>query len=114
LIASVIIFILLNIDEILVTLNIWSLGISILAIVLLLYWLRSRFRLAYGIAEFVFGFVGAIYTVFLYNFDLHLLETVSFAKIVGGLCVMVRGLDNISKGIQGTEFEPLWHWLFND
>lgn len=79
--------------------------------VLLFYWFKSRFRLVYGMAEFAFGFV-CLYTFFIYNFDLHILETVNLVKVLGSFCVMVRGLENISEGIKGTEFELLWQRIF--
>lgn len=64
LVASIVILVSLNINEIISTFNVWSLEISILVFGLLFYWFKSRFRLVYGIAEFAFGFV-CLYTFFI-------------------------------------------------
>lgn len=48
----------------------------------------------------------------------HLLKSenqfLEIAKVVDGLYVMVRGLDNIGKGLAGTTYESKWKKVFRD
>lgn len=76
-----------------------------------LYWYRERFRLSYGIFEFIVGVIMTYY-IFFPNFDYSKLGPVEAIQILGGLYVMVRGLDNVGKGTEGTRIEQLWKKLF--
>ncbi|GKQ75932.1 hypothetical protein KAM447_24400 [Aeromonas caviae] len=58
-----------------------------------LYWYRERFRLSYGIFEFIVGVIMTYY-IFFPNFDYSKLGPVEAIQILGGLYVMVRGLNN--------------------
>ncbi|WP_332302906.1 PIN domain-containing protein [Rhizobium sp. GR12] len=84
-------------------------GIPVLGV--LLFWLRERFRLTYGIAEFAFGVFGAI-AVFLPNFDYSALDQKSALQIAGSLYVIVRGMDNVGKGLEGTRWNGFWKSVF--
>ena len=35
-------------------------------------------------------------------------------QILGGLYIMVRGMDNIGNALKGTRFYPLWTKLFGE
>ena len=64
--------------------------------------------------EFLVGVMMA-YFVFLPSFDLKTLGVIQGLQILGGLYVMVRGLDNVGQGIEeGTRLETLWNRLFEE
>lgn len=71
------------------------------------YMWRQRFRLSYGCCETMVGLYityGAAGNVF----NMSTLIMTNWLQIVAGLYVVVRGLDNVGKGMQGTRFEPYW------
>ena len=75
------------------------------------YWWRQRMRLSYGFSETGVGMVltyGATTTVV----SASTLTMPSILQVTAGLYVVVRGLDNIGKGCQGTRAEPYWTKLF--
>ena len=81
------------------------------AVGIVVFWLRNRFRMTYGCVE---SGIGA-YTAKL-SATPALLDPVKgefeFLKLVGGLYVVVRGMDNIDKGIDGHPWEVHWRKLF--
>ena len=77
-----------------------------------LYWYREHYRLSYGFFEFAAGLVMA-YTVVFPDFDYSSLSVIKAIQILAGLYVMVRGLDNIGKSVEGTRLEQLWKKIFN-
>lgn len=95
------------------TLSVWGTILALLATGVFFYWYRQRSRLSYGILEFFFGAVAAVWP-FWPHFTYVSLGVFSTVQIVGGLYVMVRGLDNIGKGVEGTRFENQWRWMFKD
>ena len=52
-----------------------------------------------------------IVRVFYPSFNYGNLQIVDFLQIVGGLYIMVRGLDNIGVGSKGTKIERFWEKL---
>lgn len=52
------------------------------------------------------------YYVFFPNFDYSKLGAVEVIQVLGGLYVMVRGLDNVGKGTEGTRLEQFWKKIF--
>lgn len=84
-------------------------GIPLLGIGL--FWIRERYRLSYGIAEFAFGIFGAI-AAFWPDFDYSTLDQKLSLQAAGSLYVMVRGMDNIGKGLEGTRWEGTWKRAF--
>jgi len=84
--------------------NIWGTTALLFICGFVLYYVRARWRLVYGIVEFVFAFVSAA-GVFWPSFDYKLLHATDYIKVVGGLYIMVRGLDNVQKGLKGTFLE---------
>lgn len=81
------------------------------------YWVRSNIRIGYAIAEFSFGFYSCYVTLIplLSDFKIELLsELTVIIPLVGGIYVMVRGLDNFSQGIKGTLIEGPWRKIFRD
>ena len=87
------------------TINIWGTILLILLCGILLFILREKQRLIYGIFEF---FIGALIIVMLFqakNFNLSEMNlNIEFGiKVLGGLYIMVRGQDNILKAIGDTK-----------
>lgn len=106
-------FVAANINALGNTINIWG-TIALIPIVgVSLYWFRSRNRLAYGIAEVLFGLMTGL-RVFIPNFDYSQLDSTGLIQVAGSLYIMVRGLDNIGKGVVGTRFEVTWKRLFRE
>ena len=89
------------------TLHVWGPLVALLLLGPLIYAVRSRFRAWYGITEFLVGLVTAA-RVFWPNFDVTTIDAESVFKILGGIYIMVRGLDNIGKAVEGTPFERVW------
>lgn len=94
------------------TISVWGTVVALPLLGIFLFWYRQRFRLSYGVFEFIVG-VMMTYYVFFPNFSYVALSVVEGIQILGGLYVMVRGLDNVSKGVEGTRLEPLWKKLFS-
>lgn len=95
------------------TLSVWGTILLLFAAGVFLYGYRQRQRLSYGVFEFLFGLFAAA-SVFFPNFNYTNLGLFNTVQIVGGLYVMVRGLDNVGKGIEGTRFESGWRRIFKN
>ncbi|MCF5894037.1 PIN domain-containing protein [Aeromonas veronii] len=100
-----------NIQYLITTISIWGTLIALPVLGIGLYWYRERFRLSYGVFEFIVGVIMTYY-IFFPNFDYSKIGPVEAIQILGGLYVMVRGLDNVGKGTEGTRLEQLWKKLF--
>lgn len=95
----------------------WGGVILLLLLPPVFYWFRSRWRIGYALLEFFVGFLAGYSTLgpFLDPLQLHrIYELANLLPLLGGIYIMVRGLDNFSKGIQGTVIEPKWNALFNE
>jgi rRNA maturation endonuclease Nob1 len=99
-----------KIEYLISTISVWGTLVALPPLGVLLFWCRERFRFSYGIFEFFVGMMIA-YRVFFPNFNYSQVGAVDAIQILGGLYVMVRGLDNIGKGLEGTRFEPFWRRL---
>ncbi len=76
-----------------------------------LFWMRAKFRLTYGISEFFIGVIMTSRVVFP-QFNIASIQAVTVLQFLGGLYVMVRGLDNVEKGLKGTRLQPRWdNWF---
>jgi ABC-type proline/glycine betaine transport system permease subunit len=102
-----------NSQRIIATANVWGTCSSLLIMGLMLYWIRSRWRLTYGFFEYLIGALGSM-AVFWPDFDYAQLTTLRSIQVVGGLYVMVRGLDNIGKGLESTRWAGLWRRAFGE
>lgn len=100
-----------NIDLLVSTITVWGTMVGLPVLGLALFWYRENFRLSYGAFEFCVGVIMSYY-VFFPSFSYSGLGVTDGIQILGGLYVMVRGLDNIGKGIAGTRLESLWQKLF--
>lgn len=75
------------------------------------YTLRSHKPLSYGLAEIAVG----LFTsgqLLLPGSPISSYGPVQFLQIVGGIYIVVRGLDNLSKGLKGRRAETIWKLLF--
>jgi hypothetical protein len=93
-----------SINFIISTITVPSLGIG-------LFWLRSRKRFYYGIAELIFGVFIPLNTLYP-SFNLANANSAEIIKIVGGLYIIVRAMDNIGKGLTGSEYKRIWNKFF--
>ena len=103
------------IEQIVATLNIWGTIAIIPLMGIIFFYIRALWRLFYGVTEFLVGIFTAL-LIFLPSFDYNTLTSKPFyfLQILGGLYIMVRGLDNIGKGLRATKFEKLWRQIFGN
>jgi rRNA-processing protein FCF1 len=100
-----------NLSYLTSTVSVWGTVITLMLIGIGLFWYRQHFRLSYGVAEFIVGVMMASYPFFP-DFNYSALDVVQSIQILGGLYVMVRGLDNVGKGLEGTRLQGLWDRWF--
>jgi PIN domain nuclease of toxin-antitoxin system len=100
-----------NIEVLVSTITIWGTMLGLPVLGLMLFWYREKFRLSYGSFELCVGIIMSYY-VFFPTFSYSGVGLKEGIQILGGLYVMVRGLDNIGKGVIGTRFEALWSKVF--
>lgn len=100
-----------NINLLVSTITVWGTMIGLPILGFLLFWYREKYRLSYGAFEFCVGVIMSYY-VFFPNFSYAGLGVTEGIQVLGGLYVMVRGLDNIGKGVAGTRLESIWKKLF--
>lgn len=74
----------------------------------ILYWFRQRYRTSYGMVETL---VGAWISVNAFPLN-STLDIAAGLQVLGGLYVVVRGLDNVGNGLKGTRYEPNWRRIF--
>ncbi len=93
------------------TISVWGTIAALLLLGIGLFWYRQQYRLSYGVFEFIAGVIMSIY-VFFPKFDYSNLGFSLGLQVLAGLYVMVRGLDNIGTGLQGTKLEAAWNRVF--
>lgn len=74
----------------------------------ILFWFRQRYRTSYGLLETL---VGAWISANAFPLQSSL-DVASGLQVLGGLYVVVRGLDNVGNGLKGSRYEPMWHRIF--
>lgn len=99
------IYIYKNIGLIYSSINIWGTIILTLLSGIMLFIFREKYRLSYGVLEFLVGVFSIIIVFKSQNFNF---EKIDFnndlnLKLLGGLYIMVRGQDNIMKSIKETK-----------
>ncbi len=95
-----------NIDLIIASTNVWGAISLIILLSFILYIIREKWRLPYGFLEFSVG-VFSIIVIFYpsrFNFDEIPFDSNLFIKIIGGLYIMVRGIDNVMIALKDTRF----------
>ncbi|EFA2316920.1 PIN domain-containing protein [Escherichia coli] len=100
-----------NIEVLVSTITVWGTMMGLPVLGLILFWYRENFRLSYGVFECCIGVIMSYYVLFP-TFDYSSLGVKEGIQILGGLYAMVRGLDNIGKGVIGTRLETLWLKVF--
>jgi len=76
----------------------------------LLFMLRSRFHLAYGLIEVTVGYIAAAYAIFSPSKSDN--TTLTILQLLGGLYIIVRGMDNIEKATDKSAFNARWTRFF--
>ncbi len=100
-----------NFELLVSTITVWGAMVVFPVMGFFLFWCREKFRLSYGAFEFCVGVIMSYYVLFP-TFNYSGLGMAEGIQILGGLYVMVRGLDNIGKGVLGTRMEILWKRIF--
>ena len=85
-------------------------GIGILALGFFLYFFRCRWQYSYGFVELVVGFLATIYVIGQMAGAVSGRFMVGFA-VAASLYVIVRGLDNMHKGMNPKDKEN-WERFF--
>jgi len=93
------------------TISVWGTISALLMCGIGLFWYRQNYRLSYGVFEFLVGVIMAIYAFFP-KFDYSTIGIAHGLQVIAGLYVMVRGLDNVGTGLQGTKLESYWNRMF--
>lgn len=115
-ILTVIVILIYNYFELIFkTLNVWGTIFIISISGFAFFYIRAKWRLFYGVTEFLVGIFTAL-ILFIPSFDYNLItaKPFSFLQILGGVYIMVRGLDNIGKGFRATKFEKFWCNVFGE
>jgi len=94
-----------NISTVIASINVWGTIIVTLVLGVILFILREKQRLAYGIFEFSIGVLSIIILFYGSHFDY---SEINFSmdfnlKIAAGLYIMVRGQDNMVKAIKDSK-----------
>lgn len=79
-----------------------------LVIAVLLYRFRGIRPVLYGILEILAGLLSMFVAITNINGD----SLATFVTFVGGMYVIIRGLDNIDRGLQSRYFREYWGILF--
>jgi hypothetical protein len=78
------------------------------------YWIRGRYPMVYGATEVVVGVVGAVNALArsdITSIKVDVDPTV-IIQFLGGVYIIVRGLDNFGKGVRATSLEAPWKRVF--
>lgn len=76
------------------------------------YGWRERFRLTYGVTEASVGAIASYYGFEASSFHYDAMTTAQWLQALGGIYIIVRGLDNMGKGFERTTMEPVWKRIF--
>jgi hypothetical protein len=87
-----------------------------LAVAILLYGLRNRYRLLYGMFEIIVG-IGGIHIILrpLVAGDSTIInsktEELKWAAVIGGIYIIIRGMDNVYQGLS-LQWRERWNCVF--
>ena len=73
----------------------------------LAYFSRSRYPICYGVVEILIG-IAATIRVFWPDFDYSHVSQADILTIAGGIYIMVRGQDNLGRGLTRTRWGTIW------
>ncbi|WP_150129831.1 hypothetical protein [Sinorhizobium sp. RAC02] len=92
--------------------NAFTVATTILISGIAIYFWRERAKLSYGLFEVIVG-VAIAYDVFTSNASATGdLSTATILQFAAGLYVIVRGMDNVGKGLSGSNVGPYWRSFF--
>jgi hypothetical protein len=94
--------------------NVWVAIPFVVVFAVFLFWYRAKHRLAYGVLETTFGVLIASKVIYS-NLDLTKLSTSDYVQLASGIYVIVRGLDNVEKGlvyIDSEAIKDIWNRMF--
>ena len=95
-----------NIQLIILSAGIWITISSMILLSFILYIVREKWRLPYGFLEFSVG-VFSVWAVFFqsnFHYKAVLFDTNFYIRIIGGIYIMVRGIDNMMIATKDTNF----------
>jgi|SRR5215208_370876 len=102
-----------NLDEILESVRIWGVAVLIPLVGVVLYWIRCHYRLSYGMSEVIVGSVMGIRAgIAATSSKIEMASTL--LQALGGIYIVVRGMDNIQQGLANTRFAARWQSIFSD
>jgi hypothetical protein len=88
----------------------WPFVLLVPGLGLALYWYKSRFAVHYALAEIAFGcLLGS--AVFLKPSS-ESVDVGTLLQFLASVYVVVRGLDNLGKGIADSRYDDLWRRIF--
>lgn len=88
-----------------------SKALMVILVGFLLYAFRQRYRLMYGALEVAVGWLMAWHFADTFT-TFEGASVFSGLQLIAGLYVIVRGLDNVGKGLEGTRFQAYWERVF--
>jgi rRNA-processing protein FCF1/uncharacterized membrane protein len=102
-----------NFDEILNKVNVWGTVLILFIGIFVVYWTRCHKRLGYGVLECIIGTYMAL-RLFIPDFDYtnFSFDSTVLIQILAGVFAIIRGLDNIGKGLSGTKLGITWQKVF--
>lgn len=111
--SGIIITFLMNLDKIFETVNIWGTLLILVGGAIIVYWIRCRKRLGYGILECIIGVFMAV-NIFYPDFDYSkfTFNSTVLLQILAGVFAIIRGLDNVGKGLEATKWGVKWQRVF--
>lgn len=108
--GALVAFIAYNITWIIERINLIGVAIALPLVGSTLFYIRGRNPITYGGAEI---FVGIATGLNAFLGQQHgMLDTTTALQIMAGTYIIVRGLDNLGKGLRRTRLQPLWDRIF--
>jgi hypothetical protein len=95
-------------DRIVRTVTVWGTLIAVAVGGAGLYAIRGRRRIEYGVAEIGMGPFTAAKVLIVDKVDVNAARWTDGLALLGAVYIVVRGLDNVGKALEGTEFEAAW------
>ena len=89
------------------TISVWGTFALVIIGAMFAYWSRGRYPSCYGVVEIVVGVAATIHGCWP-NFDYSHISQADFLTIAGGIYIMVRGQDNLGKGLTRTRWGTIW------
>jgi hypothetical protein len=90
-------------------LNTWLAVSIVIAFSTFLFWYRAKYRFYYGILETAFGIIIASSVIY-FNLDYTKLLAIDYITLVSGIYVIIRGLDNVERGLPYIDFDGFKDW----